>query len=78
MSLCAFPAAYVARAHTVLGSAAFLTALSIGLLYHYKKLVKNAVAGYPEEFFPSVSATIGDWYPERNVFQILIAFTSGL
>ncbi|KAJ7931407.1 Frag1/DRAM/Sfk1 family-domain-containing protein [Mycena leptocephala] len=77
MSLCAFPAAYVARAHTALASAAFLTALSIGLLYHYKKLVKNAVAGYPEEFFPSVSATIGDWYPERNVFQILIAFTSG-
>ncbi|KAJ6577178.1 Frag1/DRAM/Sfk1 family-domain-containing protein [Mycena capillaripes] len=62
-------AVYVARTHTALGSAAFISALSIGLLYHYKKIVKNAVAGYPEEFFPSVSAT--------NLFQILIAFTSG-
>ncbi|BGP42687.1 Protein cwh43 [Rhodotorula kratochvilovae] len=33
--------------------------------------------GYPDEWFPSVSATIGDWFPERNVFQILIALTSG-
>ncbi|KAJ6494715.1 Frag1/DRAM/Sfk1 family-domain-containing protein [Mycena vitilis] len=71
------PAYALARAHTVLGFAAFLSALAIGILYHYKKIVKNAVAGYPEEFFPSVSATIGDWYPERNLFQILIAFTSG-
>ncbi|KAK7033044.1 protein cwh43 [Favolaschia claudopus] len=71
------PAAYIARAHTVLGSVSFLTALFLGLLFHYKKLCKNAVATYPEEFFPSVSATIGDWYPERNIFQLLIAFTSG-
>lgn len=56
--------------------------------------MKNGVAGYPQEWFPSVSATyavlfiksafsdlllvrIGDWYPERNIFQILIALTSG-
>ncbi|KAF7374974.1 Protein cwh43 [Mycena sanguinolenta] len=71
------PAAYIARAHTVLGSAAFLIALLLGLLYHYKKLCKNAIAAWPEEWFPSVSATVGDWYPERNIFQILIAFTSG-
>ncbi|KAJ7274491.1 Frag1/DRAM/Sfk1 family-domain-containing protein [Mycena haematopus] len=77
MPLRTFPAAYVARAHTVLASAAFLGALSIGLLYHYKKLCKNAVAGWPSEWFPSVSATVGDWYPERNIFQILIGFTSG-
>ncbi|KAG1850764.1 Frag1/DRAM/Sfk1 family-domain-containing protein [Suillus tomentosus] len=37
-------------------------------------LQKNGVAGYPDEWFPSVSATIGDWYPERNIFQIFIAF----
>ncbi|KAJ7127156.1 Frag1/DRAM/Sfk1 family-domain-containing protein [Mycena epipterygia] len=73
----AFPATYVARAHTVLASSAFVIALVVGMLYHYKKIVKNAVAAYPDEFFPSVSATIGDWYPERNLFQILIAFTSG-
>ncbi|CCO30822.1 Protein cwh43 [Rhizoctonia solani AG-1 IB] len=40
-------------------------------------IVKNGVAGWPQEWWPSVSATIGDWYPERNLFQILIALTSG-
>ncbi|KZT06123.1 uncharacterized protein LAESUDRAFT_743576 [Laetiporus sulphureus 93-53] len=68
---------YIARAHTILAYAAFLGALFIGCALHYKKIVKNGIAGYPEEWFPSVSATIGDWYPERNVFQILIALNSG-
>ncbi|PCH42647.1 hypothetical protein WOLCODRAFT_163942 [Wolfiporia cocos MD-104 SS10] len=70
-------ASRVARAHTVLAFAAFLSALFLGCALHYKKIVKNGVAGYPEEWFPSVSATIGDWYPERNIFQILIALNSG-
>ncbi|ESK82818.1 calcofluor white hypersensitive protein [Moniliophthora roreri MCA 2997] len=70
-------ASTVARAHTILAYAAFSTALVIGLFLHYKKIVKNGVAGFPQEWFPSVSATIGDWYPERNIFQILIALTSG-
>ncbi|KAF9256349.1 hypothetical protein L218DRAFT_911394 [Marasmius fiardii PR-910] len=70
-------ASHIARAHTILAYSAFGTALFLGLLLHYKKIVKNGVAGYPEEWFPSVSSTIGDWYPERNVFQILIALTSG-
>ncbi|KAG7089727.1 hypothetical protein E1B28_011382 [Marasmius oreades] len=70
-------ASYIAKTHTYLAYTAFGTALFLGVLLHYKKIVKNAVAGYPEEWFPSVSATIGDWYPERNVFQILIALTSG-
>ena len=52
-----FKASYVARAHTVLAFAAFLSALAIGSALHYKKIVKNGVAGYPEEWFPSVSAT---------------------
>ncbi|KAF9039713.1 hypothetical protein BDZ89DRAFT_1060854 [Hymenopellis radicata] len=60
-------ASLVARAHTYLAYSAFSTALVLGLLLHYKKI----------EWFPSVSATIGDWYPERNVFQILIALASG-
>ncbi|KAI9001545.1 Frag1/DRAM/Sfk1 family-domain-containing protein [Trametes punicea] len=70
-------AATLARVHTYLALAAFLSALFIGCALHYKKIVKNGVAGYPEEWFPSVSATIGDWYPERNIFQILIAINSG-
>ncbi|KAK1229087.1 Protein cwh43, partial [Marasmius sp. AFHP31] len=70
-------ASQIARAHTILAYSAFGSALFLGLLLHYKKIVKNGVAGYPQEWFPSVSATIGDWYPERNIFQILIALTSG-
>ncbi|TFK50059.1 hypothetical protein OE88DRAFT_1661586 [Heliocybe sulcata] len=70
-------ASRIAAVHTYLALATFFTALSLGCLLHYKKIVKNGVAGYPEEWFPSVSATIGDWYPERNVFQIMIALNSG-
>lgn len=50
-------ASYVARAHTILASTAFTTALVFALLLHYKKVVKNGVAGYPDEWWPSVSAT---------------------
>ncbi|WFD03528.1 Protein cwh43 [Malassezia obtusa] len=67
----------VAVAHTVLGYAAFLAALGGCLALHYRRVVKNHVAAWPDEFWPSVSATIGDWFPERNVFQIVIAITSG-
>lgn len=51
------PAARLAVWHTYLSFAAFLSALFIGVALHYKKIVKNGVAGYPEEWFPSVSAT---------------------
>ncbi|TDL25465.1 hypothetical protein BD410DRAFT_836977 [Rickenella mellea] len=70
-------ASTVAKVHTFLALLAFLSALVVGCLFHYRKIVKNGVAGYPQEWFPSVSAAIGDWYPERSVFQILIALTSG-
>ena len=50
-------AAHIATLHTYLSFAAFLSALCIGSALHYKKIVKNGVAGYPEEWFPSVSAT---------------------
>lgn len=72
-----FDASRIAVVHTYLALTTFLTALLLGCLLHYKKIVKNGVAGYPEEWFPSVSATIGDWYPERNIFQIMIAMNSG-
>ena len=50
-------ASSIARLHTVLAFSAFLSALVIGSALHYRKIVKNGVAGYPEEWFPSVSAT---------------------
>ncbi|KAJ2157704.1 Protein cwh43 [Coemansia sp. RSA 552] len=61
--------------HTAFASAAFLGALVLGWKLHYYKIVKNAHFGYPQEWFPSVSATIGDRYPGRSVFQVFIALT---
>lgn len=58
-----FPASWVVVAHTTLASAAFLTALAVGTGLHYKKIVKNGVAGYPQEWFPSVSATCVPSFP---------------
>lgn len=70
-------AAIFSVAHAVLGSLAFFVALLTCLSLHYRRVVKNHVASYPDEWWPSVSATIGDWFPERNVFQILCAATAG-
>lgn len=49
----------------------------MGVWLHYHKIVENEHFGYPVEWFPSVSATIGDRYPERSVFQLFIAICSG-
>ncbi|SCU98138.1 LAFA_0G15852g1_1 [Lachancea sp. 'fantastica'] len=69
-------ASIVPVVHTVCASAAFLVALIVGCKLHYVKIITNAHYTYPDEWFPSVSATIGDRYPERSIFQILIALTS--
>lgn len=69
----------LASFHKLTGSvAAFLSALLVGVSLHYHKIVENEFYGYPEEWFPSVSATIGDRYPERSVFMLFIAITSGM
>lgn len=60
------------------GAAAFLSALVVGCSLHYHKIVQNEHYGYPQEWFPSVSATIGDRYPERSFFMLFIAVTSGM
>ena len=49
----------------------------MGVSLHYHKIVENEYYGYPDEWFPSVSATIGDRYPERSFFMVFIAITSG-
>ncbi|KAI5963627.1 CWH43 [Candida pseudojiufengensis] len=72
-----FNAKYISYSHTFFASLSFLAALAVGSFLHYYKIVENASFGYPDEWFPSVSATIGDRYPERSVFQIIIAMTAG-
>ncbi|KAG9243856.1 calcofluor white hypersensitive protein-like protein [Calycina marina] len=73
----AFSGKWVSWAHTGAAYAAFLSALIVGCSIHYNKIVQNEWYGYPEEWFPSVSATIGDRYPERSFFMLFIAITSG-
>lgn len=60
-----------------ISAAAFIGALIVGVSLHYNKIVQNEYYGWPQEWFPSVSATIGDRYPERSFFQVFIAITSG-
>lgn len=75
--LVSFSGKYVAWAHSIFAYSAFISALVIGVSLHYHKIVENEFYEYPDEWFPSVSAAIGDRYPERSVFQILIALTAG-
>ncbi|KFY24500.1 hypothetical protein V493_05197, partial [Pseudogymnoascus sp. VKM F-4281 (FW-2241)] len=75
--LLAFSGKWVTWAHTFTAYAAFISALIVGVSLHYHKIVKNEHYGYPHEWFPSVSATIGDRYPERSFFMFFIAITSG-
>ncbi|SPO23750.1 related to CWH43 - putative sensor/transporter protein [Ustilago trichophora] len=76
-SLVVLSGGLISHVHTVMGFIAFFGALITALSLHYQKVVKNHVAQYPDEWWPSVSATIGDWYPERNIFQVGIALMAG-
>ncbi|ODQ65352.1 integral plasma membrane protein [Nadsonia fulvescens var. elongata DSM 6958] len=72
-----FDGKWIPNLHTVFALLAFLSSLIVGMWLHFHKIVQNEHYGYPEEWFPSVSAAIGDRYPERSLFQIFIAITSG-
>jgi hypothetical protein len=72
-----FSGQWVSWSHTAVAYLAFFSALVVGSALHYRKIVQNEWYGYPDEWFPSVSATIGDRYPERSIFMIFIAITSG-
>jgi len=72
-----FNGTWVSWAHTFFAYSAFIGAFIVGCSLHYHKIVQNEHWGYPQEWFPSVSATIGDRYPERSVFMVFIAITSG-
>lgn len=67
---------YVIYLHTTLALVSFITAGILAMHLHYYKVTKNAFYSYPNEWFPSVSASIGDHFPERNIFHIFIALCS--
>lgn len=52
-----------------LTSGAFVGALAIGTALHYKDLVATEFYKYPQEWFPSVSATIGMFPASRTLIQ---------
>ncbi|KAL5435682.1 hypothetical protein PMIN07_001921 [Paraphaeosphaeria minitans] len=72
-----FNGKWISWLHTAVAYTAFIGALAAGLSLHWHKIVQNEFYGWPQEWFPSVSATIGDHYPERSIFQLFIALTSG-
>ncbi|KAG0181862.1 hypothetical protein DFQ28_005065 [Apophysomyces sp. BC1034] len=77
MTVVKVAAKYVSYSHTLFAYCAFIVSLVVGCYTHYYKIVQNEHFGYPQEWFPSVSATTGDRYPARAIFQIFIALTSG-
>ena len=54
----------------------FFSSLLVSLYTHYVDTVKNHLFGYPHEWFPSVSAVIGDHYPARNIIHFSMALTA--
>ncbi|KAF2263519.1 calcofluor white hypersensitive protein precursor [Lojkania enalia] len=76
-TVASFNGKWISWSHTIVAYCAFIGALIVGMSLHYHKIVQNEFYGYPQEWFPSVSATIGDRYPERSVFMVFIAITSG-
>ncbi|ORX62853.1 hypothetical protein DM01DRAFT_1297685 [Hesseltinella vesiculosa] len=77
VTIAKIPAKFISYSHTAFAYCAFILALIAGCYTHYYKIVENEYFGYPDEWFPSVSATTGDRYPARAIFQIFIALTSG-
>lgn len=67
------PLGWLAGLHAVVVLSAFALALYLSCTRHYLKIVTNQYYTYPQEWIPSVSATIGDRFPARAVFQFLMA-----
>ncbi|KAI9597182.1 Frag1/DRAM/Sfk1 family-domain-containing protein [Syncephalis fuscata] len=71
------PGVFFSQLHTIFAIGAFVTALIVACYTHFDKIVRNQYYGYPDEWFPSVSAATGDRYPARSIFQIIIALAAG-
>jgi len=49
--------------------------LFLSIYLHYSKVIKNHCRVW--EFWPSVSSAIGDFSPEKNIWRLAIAMSSG-
>lgn len=59
--------------HSICLIVGFFLPLLIACRYHFKSVVKNQFHSYPKEYVPTVSAVVGDWFPERNIFDLAMA-----
>jgi hypothetical protein len=69
-------ARWVAHLHTIIVCSVFVATLILGWLYHWSYITSNAYFQYPLEWFPSISATIGDYALERIVFHYGMALSA--
>ena len=67
---------YIHSVSALLSLSTFLLTFYISVWGHYVDIVKTHVAGYPQEWFPSVSAVIGDDFPARSMFQYGMALSA--
>ena len=69
-------AKWIAHLHAFLVIGTFGTVLCLGRIYHWAQITSNADFKYPIEWFPSISAAIGDHIPERIIFQFGMALSA--
>ena len=62
------PAHYFAIGYSIIVGTGLLMALVLGMRLHFSEIVKTHCK--TEEYWPSISATTGDFAPERFIWQI--------
>lgn len=65
-----FPASYAALIYALVTGAGLLCCLYIGLAIHKKEILTTGCGEGHYEFWPSISATIGDMMPERQTWRL--------
>lgn len=65
-----FPGSYLAFIYAFITGTTLLCCLYIGLAIHSKEILTTACGEDHYEFWPSISATIGDMMPERQTWRI--------
>jgi hypothetical protein len=65
-----FPASYTALIYAIITGTGLLSCLYMGLAIHSKEILTTACGEDHYEFWPSISATIGDMMPERQTWRL--------
>ena len=68
------PASYLPLAYSIIVGTAMLSALLLGMRYHFADLTHTHCNN--AQFWPSISSTVGDFLPERAVWRIALTLSS--